>query len=166
EATNVASDDSRPKPLMAFAAVFGKKAMITAAAMGSQRVMERMLVIWPPGSAGVPPAADDARLATQRAGKMPAFPGASCEHPNEHNHSQEKHQRVVADIAGLEEAQEVADRCDDVAEKREEAVDQGVDAAPEELREAFERTDDRRAVRLIDVPLVLHPARDGRHLLG
>src|SRR5205807_5664831 len=45
-----ASDASKPKPLMAFAALFGKKAMITAAAMGSQRVMERMLLIVPPGS--------------------------------------------------------------------------------------------------------------------
>src|SRR6476469_4192382 len=45
EAMNVASAASRPKPLIAFAAVFGKKAMITAAAMGSQRVIERMLVI-------------------------------------------------------------------------------------------------------------------------
>jgi len=61
--TNVASDASKPKPLIALAAVLGKKAMITAAAMGSQRVRERMLVILPPGSAGVPPAADDARLA-------------------------------------------------------------------------------------------------------
>src|SRR5437763_11803067 len=50
EATNVASDASSPTPLMAPAAFFGKNTSSTAAAMGSQRTMERMLMTvlsWP-----------------------------------------------------------------------------------------------------------------------
>ena len=113
---------------MAFAAVFGKKAMITAAAIGSQRVMERMLVILPSGVgcrvSGVGTGRPRGACEHARARVLPTADTRhptprSCEHPHEDDHAQEKHQRVVADVAGLEEAEEIADGGDDVAEERE-----------------------------------------------
>src|SRR5207248_4592104 len=91
---------------------------------------------------------------------------SSCEYPYEDDHPHEEHQRVVADIAGLEEAQQVADEGDEVRAEREDAVDGEVDAAPEELRDLLQRPDDDRLVQLVDVPLVLQRARQPRRTLG
>src|SRR5258707_939753 len=156
EAMKVAIDASSPKALIAFAAVFGKTSSSTADAMGSQRVIDRTFVMparFAGSLCGVSrsrgcgvsrcSASNAALEAPHRETAQPRnHETASCQHPNEHDHSQEKHQRVVPHVAGLEEAEQVTGSGHDVADQSEEAVDQGVDAAPEELGESFQRADD------------------------
>src|SRR5436305_1966513 len=158
EAAKVASEASRPTPLMAVAALRGKTSSTTAAAIGSQRVMERTLFI-----------ASHRRGARQRARRSRFGPEycpeyrARCraplrEYPYEDDHPREEHQRVVADVAGLKEAQQVAGQSDGVRAEGEGAVDGLVDAPPEELGGLLQRADDDRLVQLVDVPLVLQRA--------
>src|SRR5687767_6086022 len=119
EMTKVASETARPNTLTAPVAARGKKASTIAPAIGNQR---KVL------SNGI---------------KVPRY---SHNESDEHHHADEEHQRVVADVAGLEEAHDLAEAADDVAEHGREAVDDGVDALPEESRECGQRTDDRRGV--------------------
>src|SRR5262249_42621026 len=90
---------------------------------------------------------------------------SSYKYPYEDDHSQKKHQRVIAHIAGLEEAQQIADCGHDVTDHRQQSVDESVDPAPEKLGELLQRRDDGPDVKLIDVPLVLHAAGDCRRSL-
>ena len=129
EVTNVASETKRPRILIVFAAERGNSASKNAAAMGSQIVQLRMWVI------GAPHLALRATLSPLRGATDTRDHGAgegSHEDPYEYDHSHKKHQRVVAYVARLQEAQQVAHRGDDVSAESENAVDQRIDAAPEE----------------------------------
>src|SRR5207247_1011902 len=130
EMTNVASETKRPRILIVFAAERGNSASKNAAAMGSQIVQLRMWVM-----ADAPHPALRATLSPLRGARDTRDHGAgeaSREDPYEYDHSHKKHQRVVAHVARLQEAQQVAHRGDDVSAESENAVDQRIDAAPEE----------------------------------
>src|SRR5947209_4629320 len=104
ERTNVASDAKRPMAFAAFAELRGTRRQMTAAAIGSQRMIDKRF--------------------------MPCSPIDSGEDPDEDDDAAEEHQRVVAHVAGLEEAQQVADGSHHVADQREHAVDDGIYAFP------------------------------------
>ena len=131
EMTNVASETKSPMILIVFAAERGNKASRNAAAMGSQIVLERMCVM---ASPAVSLSSARAPLAP-RSGERVAegrVRGSSREDPYEYDHSHKKHQRVVAHVARLQEAQQIARRGDDVAAESENAIDHRIDAAPQE----------------------------------
>src|SRR5437660_11859981 len=127
EAMNVASEASSPTPLIAPAAFFGKTTSSIAAAMGSQRVMERRLFMEDWLAVGRWPLAEMRRKLN---GQQPTANGQLREYPYEDDDPHEKHQRVIAHVAGLEEAQQVADERDEIRGEGEHAVDGEVDAAP------------------------------------
>src|ERR1700756_4209213 len=120
ETMKVATEASSPKPLMALAALFGKSSRSTAAAIGSQRVMERRLVIASPSGIGsrrwgVGEREERRPKAGALSGtrRLPASRSRSCQHPQENDHAEKEHQRVIPDVAGLEEAEQVSDGGDE-----------------------------------------------------
>src|SRR6185436_3451829 len=129
ERTKTAAEENNPQPLASVSLPRGRKASTIAATIGSQRMVLR---------SGI------SALLTEK-----------CD---EDDHADEEHQRVVANVAGLEEAQHISESADDKSEQRGDAVDHGVDALPEEARDRRQRTDHDLAVELIDVPLVLERA--------
>src|SRR5256885_708221 len=103
EATNVASEASSPMPLIAPVAFLGKKTSRIAAAIGNQRVTDRTFI------------GNHRRGARQRARNSSARRElrTRCraplrEYPYEDDDPHEEHQRVIAHVTGLEEAQQVA----------------------------------------------------------
>src|SRR5579859_1981192 len=161
EIANVASDVKRPIPLIAFTALFGMNARSTATATGSQMIQLKTFVIC---SQFAVRCAADRRAALRTANRERRTP--SCKYPYENDHSQEEHQRVVANVAGLEEAHEIAEERHDVSDERQAAVDERVDAAPQKLGKPLERPNNDGAVKLVDVPLVLHAVRHRRRSAG
>src|SRR5437867_4218554 len=123
--TNVASETKRLRILIVFAAERGNNASKNTAAMGSQIVQLRRCVMAAP-RAHESPSPAWGRRCREAAGE------GSREDPYEYDHSHKKHQRVVAHVARLQEAQQVAHGGDDVTAESENAVDQRIDAAPEE----------------------------------
>src|SRR6266508_6244402 len=161
ENTKVASEVKRPIALIALTAPLGRKERITATAIGNQMIQLSTLVMAPHPAlrATLSPlrgARDrDVPLPLAGEGAAKRRVRASREYPYEDDHSQEEPERVVAHVAGLEKSQQIADPLDDVADEREQPVDQVVDAAPQELRGALERCHHSLAVELVDVILVL-----------
>src|ERR1043165_8985778 len=174
ETANSISAATRPTTLISAAKRRGTSISRTAVTIGSQRTSERTwLIVWPQGAGrrarGAGGVLATARLSatgmdscgcrTTTCAPRPPPCALSCQHPYEHHHSRKKHQRVVAHVAGLQEAQQIAGGVDCVAEEREGAVDDRVDAAPEEDRDPLQRPHDGDVVDLIDIPLVLERRR-------
>src|SRR6266498_4031514 len=186
ETMNSMSAATRPMALISVAHFRGRRASITAVAIGSQRMTERTWLMRPPCPSprfagrgwreapgegrilqdGAPHPPLTRHLLPARGEKALHTESRSCQHPHEDHHPREEHQRVVADVAGLQEAKQRAEGLDEVAEESEEAVDHGVDAAPEEYGEPLQRPHHGEVVHFVDVPLVLDRAREaGRHPL-
>src|SRR6185436_9821628 len=173
ETTNSISAAARPIALISAAQRRGTSIKRTAVAMGSQRMTERTWLMTVPqgaerrarGAGGVL-ANDSCGGKTTTCALPPALCALSYKHPYEHHHAGEEHQRVVAHVAGLHESEEVAEGVDRVAEERQRAVDQSVDAAPEERRDPLQRPHHGHVVHLVDVPLVLErPGQAGGHVV-
>src|SRR4029077_16325002 len=128
EMMNVASEMNRPRVLIVFAAERGKNASTNAAAIGSQMMVLSTWVM--PSTAASLLGASLAPRSGERVAEVRVR--GSCEDPYENDHSQEEHQRVVAHVARLYEAQQIADRSDDVAAQRQDPVNECVDTLPEE----------------------------------
>src|ERR1043166_178387 len=136
ETANSMSAAARPTILISAAKRRGTGMSRTAVTLGSQRTSERTWLMALPQGAGRRAQGAGGVLATARLSAIgktttcaprPAPCALSCQHPYEHHHPHEEHQRVVAHVAGLQEAQEIAEGVDGVAEERQGAVDDRVD---------------------------------------
>src|SRR5262245_4303801 len=118
---NVTSEVSSPIPLIALTAPRGTKARITATAIGSQMLQLSTCVICSQF------AVRGSQLTTANcSAAYRDLRTSSYKYPYEDDHSQKKHQRVIAHIAGLEEAQQIADCGHDVTDHRQQSVDESV----------------------------------------
>src|SRR5687767_6422692 len=90
--------------------------------------------------------------------------GISCSpnDPHEDDDADEEHQRVVAYVASLEEAQEITEAAHDESDHRGDPIDDRVHDLPQEPGTDLQRSDDRASVELVDVVLVLDGPRQSR----
>src|SRR5688572_8536535 len=157
ERTKTAAAEKSPQPLAMVSVARGMKASTIAARIGSQRMVESNGINRPRCHSVVVGCQLSVVREVSPEAKTRGQPTTenrqlfSCEKCDEHDDPDKKHQRVIADIASLEEPHDVAESSDDIAEHRGQTVDHGVDALPEETRDRGQRTDDDQRVQLIDV---------------